>query len=183
MAPGDSAKRKRGVGDAGAGRPSPSIRSNVASSVAAAAATAAAAAQEVSLPMDSYDESAISQLIAHNNGELQNGGQPGATPETAQAALTHYQVPPSFETGAAGGPGGDPNGPFSMEAGFVDQLKEASAQAASSITPQQGTPQTPASNPKPPVGSEEWHRIRRDNHKEGEKDPGRYSKHSKLTDH
>src|ERR1700761_1553360 len=167
MAPGESAKRKRGAGDAGAGRPSPAIRSNAVSSVAAAAATAAAAVQEASLPMDSYDESAISQLIAHNNGELQNGGQPGATPETAQAALTHYQVPPSFETVPTGGSAGDPNGPFSMESGFVDQLKEASAHPATPITPQQGTPQTSSSNPKPPVGSDEWHRIRRDNHKEG----------------
>ncbi|CAZ82326.1 unnamed protein product [Tuber melanosporum] len=32
-----------------------------------------------------------------------------------------------------------------------------------------GSPQGPSSNPKPQVGTEEWHRVRRDNHKEVER--------------
>jgi hypothetical protein len=165
IAPG---KRKRGAGDTGARRASPHLR-GTAAAAAAAAVSAAAAAQEASASMDGYDEHALSQLIAHNNAELQNGGHSSVT-ETAQAALTHYQVPPSFEPGASSGaPHGDPNGPFSIESNFVDQLKEATEHGASH-TPQVPQPQTqtPIANPKPQVGSDEWHRIRRDNHKEGE---------------
>jgi transcriptional regulator CBF1 len=160
-------KRKRAAADTGARRTSPHLRGTAAA--AAAAASAAAAAQEASASMDGYDEHALSQLIAHNNADLQNGGHPSVT-ETAQAALTHYQVPPSFETGAStGATHGDPNGPFSMDTNFVDQLKEATGQATSH-TPQisQSQTQSPVANPKPQVGTEEWHRIRKDNHKEGE---------------
>jgi transcriptional regulator CBF1 len=160
MAPGDpiAAKRKRGVVDLGPSRPSPALRgASAVSSAASLAASAAAAAQEAAVPMDSYDEATIGQLLANSNGELQNGGQ--SATETAQAALTHYQVPPSFEALPTGGT--DPNNPFSMD--LIDQLKDA---GAASHTPQHANSQS-SQNPKPVVGSEEWHRIRRDNHKEG----------------
>jgi len=167
MAPGDHApppKRKRGPTDAGANRSSPALRG-----AAAAASAAAQAAQQVSAPLDSYDEHALRELIAHNTGgDLQNGNQQSVT-ETAQAALTHYQVPPSFETGPSPGGQGDPNNPFNMDQGFADQLKEATGQGANPRTPQQGTALATSSAPKPPVGSDEWHRVRRDNHKEVER--------------
>jgi len=160
MAPGDHApppKRKRGP-DTGPGRPSPALRG--------AAAAAAQAAQQVSAPLDSYDDDthrAIREHLAPYSSDLHNG-HPSVT-ETAQAALTHYSVPASFETGPSPGVQADHNGPFSsIEQGFADQLKEASQNPH---TPQQGTPLAPSSTPKPPVGSDEWHRIRRDNHKEG----------------
>jgi len=165
MAPGDHApppKRKRGPTDAGANRSSPALRG-----AAAAASAAAQAAQQVSAPLDSYDEHALRELIAHSTADLQNGNQSSVT-ETAQAALTHYQVPPSFETVQNSGGQGDPNSPFNMDQGF-EQLKEATGQGANPRTPQQGPPLGGSSIPKPPVGSDEWHRVRRDNHKEVER--------------
>ena len=150
-------KRKRGGGDQGPARPSPASR------------TAAAALEEQTAPpQTNYDEGALSQIIAHNNGDdthaIHNG--PNTTvAETAAAALTQYQVPASFEPGAQSN--SEQSIPFTLESGgfTLDQLKDPSQQAPQ--TPQQGTPQTPATGAKPPVGSDEWHRIRRDNHKEG----------------
>jgi hypothetical protein len=164
MAPAEpSGKRKRPAADNGIQRTSPASRgSNAAVSAAAAAASAAVAAQEAQ-GMDSYDEQALNQLIAHNNGELQNGGQHNPT-ETAQAALTHYQVPASFETGHAPGPHVDHSQHFNMDHSFGD-LKDVSPQQ-----PQQQQSNVQQASPggsKPPVGSDEWHRVRRDNHKEG----------------
>jgi len=159
-------KRKRGPSDnIPIHRPSPSNRgSNAAVSAAAAAASAAVAAQEAQ-SLDAYEEQAIRQLLAHNNGELQNGGQHNAT-ETAQAALTHYQVPPSFETGHPTGSHGDHDQHFNLDDSFGD-LKDPSIQQ-----PQQSGGQQSGSV-KPPVGSDEWHTVRRNNHKEGKLSPTR----------
>jgi transcriptional regulator CBF1 len=158
MAP-ESTKRKRGNADQGTSRPSPSIRA------VAAAAAVAAANQQADADQQAFEEN-LSQLIAHNvaQHDLQNGGAPttSASPaQTAQAALTHYQVPTSFDSpsGVTGTQAGTPSH-FSIDHAFpLSGLKDADQDSAAA-------PDTP-SQTKPPVGSDEWHRIRRDNHKEG----------------
>jgi transcriptional regulator CBF1 len=167
MPPDTPSKRKRGAADHGMARPSPASR---AAAAASAAAAAAVAAQE---SVDSFDEAQINQLIAHNKGHhhpaavQQNGAGPStaasaeaaavaAASATAQAALTHYQVPASFEgSSAQHHDPGDPDG-FGMthDAYALNQLKEAAQMAD-------------ADGNKPVVGSDEWHRVRRNNHKEG----------------
>jgi len=160
MAPSDSNKRKRGTGDQGAPRQSPSIRN-----AAAAAAAAVAAANQHSNDVDSQFEN-LSQLISNATNEdsvQQNGaGQPSAA-QTAQAALTHYQVPASFESSGAAQDGVSAGSShFGMEHAFpLGGIKDTDQSVAADTSS--------VSQAKPPVGSEEWHRIRRDNHKEVER--------------
>jgi transcriptional regulator CBF1 len=147
-------KRKRGGAESGVSRPSPALRSG------------ATPAQEDASELEHYDEGALSQLIAHNSGNHehhQNGGESNAT-DTAAAALNHYQLgaaTTAYETPSTGADDSslslnvNPGGSFSdafLKAGPgpVDDIPSALRGAA-----------------KPPVGSEEWHKIRRDNHKEG----------------
>jgi hypothetical protein len=166
MPPDTPSKRKRGAADHGMARPSPASR---AAAAASAAAAAVAAAHE---SVDSFDEAQISQLIAHNKGHhhpaaQQNGAGPSpaasaeaaavaAASATAQAALTHYEVPQPF--GGANAQHHDPadTDGFGIAHGAyaLDQLKEAAQMAD-------------ADGNKPVVGSDEWHRVRRNNHKEG----------------
>ena len=87
--------------------------------------------------------------------------------DTAAAALTAYNgmtVPQPTEMSFQNQPpDGGHNASFDMSSNHqfgLDALKEPAPGAAAS--PQQGTP-----THKPAVGSEEWHRVRRDNHKEG----------------
>jgi hypothetical protein len=162
-APETPSKRKRGAAADHSMRPSPASR---AAAAASAAAAAVAAAHE---QVDSFDEAQISQLIAHNKGHPPVGQENGAGPSTAAsaeaaavaaasatAALTHYQVPQSFDAASHEHAEGDS---FGMEHGAytaLDQLKEAALADADAGGPG-----------KPHVGSEEWHRVRRNNHKEG----------------
>ena len=146
-----SNKRKRGGADSAASRPSPAMRGS------------AAPAQEDPAELDHYDEGAIGQLIAHNSGaheNHQNGGEPTAT-DTAAAALNHYQMGTAgahYETPASAA---EENAAM-LGLNFVDQLKTA----ASIVNPADDIQNLRGGN-KPPVGSDEWHKIRRDNHKEG----------------
>jgi hypothetical protein len=148
-------------------RPSPASR---AAAAASAAAAAVAAAHE---QVDGFDEAQISQLIAHNTGHpgvRENGAGPSTAASaeaaavaaaSATAALTHYQVPQSFDaTASHEHADGDS---FGMEHGAyagLDQLKEAALADADAGGPG-----------KPQVGTEEWHRVRRNNHKEGSSCP------------
>lgn len=162
-------KRKRGAADHGMARPSPASR---AAAAASAAAAAVAAAHEHHEHVDSFDEAQINQLIAHNKGHhhpitQENGAGPSpaasaeaaavaAASATAQAALTHYQVPQSFDGSSSQHHDPTDSDGFGMAHGAyaLDQLKEA-AQIVD------------ADGNKPVVGSDEWHRVRRNNHKEG----------------
>jgi hypothetical protein len=157
MAPSESNKRKRGAGDGGGPRQSPSIRN----AAAAAAAAVAAANQQSQSEVDQQFEDNLSQLINNATNDVPNGaGQPSAA-QTAQAALTHYQIPTSFENAGTSQDGtGVSAGHFGMEHAFPLGSVKDSDQSVQ--TDSQSVPQA-----KPPVGSEEWHRIRRDNHKEG----------------
>lgn len=148
-----TSKRKRAAADQGQSRPSPNARTS----------ESAAGADEPA-PASSYDEGQLSQLLAQSSGSHGQTGPNTSIAETAAAALTNYQVPASFES--AGQSNTDSNIPFGMEGGsFSMELKEPqSAQHGS----EQPNPQPPVAVAKPPVGSDEWHRIRRDNHKEGQ---------------
>lgn len=147
-------KRKRGGGESGVSRPSPALRSG------------AALPQDVSSEMEHYDEGALSQLIAHNNGNHehhQNGGESNAT-DTAAAALNHYQMgaaTTAYETPSTGGDDSSLSLNVNPGASFSDAFLKAGP------GPVDDMPGGLRGAGKPPVGSEEWHKIRRDNHKEG----------------
>jgi hypothetical protein len=112
-----------------------------------------------------YEDGGLSQLIAHNNAEgHMNGGNPNqSATDTATAALayTHGLPDLQFTTQTTA----DNNDGFQGGASFtLDALKDGSQGA----NPTQVSPTSaPSSATKPPVGSDEWHKVRRDNHKEG----------------
>jgi hypothetical protein len=144
---------------------------------------------------DLSDQATASFLAAHNastNEEEmqqsfdlhQNGGtNTSSAGDTAAAALAHYSmtVPQatelSFQTQTSGGEGASFNmgdhavhqqqqqpgmQDFSLEAlKAATQTVRSAAQAATNESPPN------SGGHKPPVGSEEWHKVRRDNHKEG----------------
>jgi bHLH factor len=174
-------KRKRESRDH-ASRPAPGepARSNNASTGAA----------------DLSDQNTAAFLAAHNaatddnmqNSSLdfglqQNGGASSSNAgDTAAAALAHYSmtVPQatelSFQASGSGGEGssfalGDHTVHQQQQHGMpdivMDVLKTPSnAQLAGNSAPNDSPPN--ASGQKPQVGSDEWHKVRRDNHKEGE---------------
>jgi bHLH factor len=166
-------KRKRDNRDQGPNRPAPSSSNNASNS------------------NDLSDQATASFLAAHNastnDDEMQqfdvhqNGGASTASVgDTAAAALAYHQmtVPQptelSFQTQGSGGDGAS----FGMgdhhqqqQTGMQDFSLEALK--AATQTPRSGQAVTSDSPPntgghKPQVGSEEWHKVRRDNHKEGE---------------
>jgi hypothetical protein len=151
-----TSKRKRGNLDHDNPRPAPSYtRSTVGAS------------NEASGDMQPYevDDSAISQLIAHNQDAHPNGGNAASASDTAAAALSHYQMggggDASFQT-----QGSAADASFGIgDSGYtLDQLKDSTSQGQGPTSQQSPTGATSA---KPPVGSDEWHKVRRDNHKEG----------------
>jgi len=104
------------------------------------------------------DETAMNQLSAFNNQEAQqNGGANAAASDTAAAAL-HYPIAgdTSFQTQAS-------TGDYADASYGLDQLKDSPQGHASQQSPGGTT------SSKPQVGSEEWHKIRKDNHKEVER--------------
>lgn len=138
----------------------------------------------------SNDTSDLQFLAAHNastNDEEmqqhfdQNGGaNASSVGDTAVAALAyHHQmnVPQatelSFQTQNSSGEGASFNmgDHQTQQTGMQDFSLEALK--AATQTPRSGQAVTNESPPntgghKPPVGSEEWHKVRRDNHKEGQ---------------
>ncbi|KIV99915.1 uncharacterized protein PV09_08442 [Verruconis gallopava] len=112
-----------------------------------------------SAPAYSVEASAMDQLSAFNS-DAQPNGNANAASDTAAAALAHYPIAndTSFQTQASTGDYTD--------AGYgLDQLKESPTQAQT--TQQSSNIGTTPS--KPVVGSDEWHKIRKDNHKEVER--------------
>ncbi|KAH8726082.1 hypothetical protein GQ44DRAFT_614671 [Phaeosphaeriaceae sp. PMI808] len=159
-----SNKRKRDTRDQGLNRPAPNSNSDLSDQVTAnflAAHNAGA------------DDDMSQQYDVH-----QNGGNTASVGDTAAAALAYHQmtVPQATELQfQTPGPGGDS---FSMgdhhsqQTGMQDFSLEAlkaatqtvrTGQASSSDSPPQ------SASHKPPVGSDEWHKVRRDNHKEVER--------------
>jgi hypothetical protein len=134
-------KRKRGAADEPTARSAPAFKDGEA------------------VPQYNVDESAMNQLTAFNNHEVQqNGGTGVAASDTAAAAL-HYPIAgdASFQTQAS-------TGDYADAAYGLDQVKDSPTQGQG---PQQ-SPSVGGTPSKPSVGSEEWHKVRKDNHKEGE---------------
>jgi bHLH factor len=136
---------------------------------------AAAAANGVNVA----DFNALQQAAAADHTE---SSDPSNATSTAQAALGMYptlHVPPSTEeqfAAQAGEPDHGHDNAFNPDVTPPDVLLEASVNQANQQQPPNGVPQQPprystassTPNPKPSVGSEEWHKMRKDNHKEGE---------------
>ena len=106
------------------------------------------------------DGSALQELLRHNvegaaRAAHMNGGNQSAT-DTAAAALSYSHGLPDLQFSQSTG---DNDASFQGATGFsLDALKDGAAQSS---------PTAPGSASKPPVGSDEWHKVRRDNHKEG----------------
>lgn len=115
-------------------------------------------------------EDDFNALASHggNQHTQSNGANMARDPsDTAAAALTAYNgmtVPQPTEMSFQNQPTAGDHGSFDMGGDHsfgLGALKDPSTQGGST-SPTQGTPHN-----KPAVGSEEWHRVRRDNHKEG----------------
>jgi hypothetical protein len=141
-----TSKRKRGNMDHEAPRAAPGYRSETTGE----------------LEYGVEDNAIQAQLAAFNQAGEQNGGQvpTASATDTAAAALSHYQMgDQSFQSQGSTGdaPYGDPS--------YIDHsLKESPTQGQGPISGHSPTGNTPG---KPQVGSDEWHKVRRDNHKEG----------------
>jgi bHLH factor len=149
------------------------------------------AASFIDSAMESHGVSANGVNVADFNA-LQQATQehdhpdapdPTSATSTAQAALGMYptlHVPPSTEEQFAAQAATDPD--HGHDTSFnpdvtpsVDGIMEPPqvAPPQHQHTPPNGVPHAPprynpaAPNPKPTVGSEEWHKMRKDNHKEG----------------
>jgi hypothetical protein len=134
------------------------LATEAAAEAAARAVAQAASSHAAAAAAADVEQQVFEQILAHNNAsaaaaarEAANGGGGGggsALPTLAKgpAPLTQYQVPASFESQGA------------LDDGFASALKDAGDVLAG------GGGDGAA---KPVVGTEEWHRIRRDNHKEG----------------
>lgn len=129
------------------------------------------------------DFNALQQAAAADHTETSD---PSNATSTAQAALGMYptlHVPPSTEEqfAAQAGPEGDHghdssfNPDVSPPDGLLDNSNVAPNQQppppSNGVQPQghRYSTSSASGNPKPSVGSEEWHKMRKDNHKEGEK--------------
>lgn len=156
-------KRKRDTRDQGINRPAPNSNSDLA------------------------DQATANFLAAHNAGTEddmqqqfdvhQNGGNSSSVGDTAAAALAYHQmtVPQAtelqFQTQNTGD-GSFGMGDHHQQTGMQDfSLEALKAATQTGSRPGQSAPSdSPPSSAthKPTVGSEEWHKVRRDNHKEGQ---------------
>lgn len=110
------------------------------------------------------DNAIQAQLSAFNQGGEQNGGQvpTASATDTAAAALSHYQMgDQSFQS--QGSTGDAPYGDTS----YIDHSLKDSPTQGQGQGPMSGHSPTGITAGKPQVGSDEWHKVRRDNHKEG----------------
>ncbi|KAF2271907.1 uncharacterized protein EI97DRAFT_239631 [Westerdykella ornata] len=166
-----SNKRKRDTRDQGPAnaRPAPGSVNNDLSDQATASFLAAHNAS-------TNEEDMQQQFDVHQN----NNTNAASVGDTAAAALAYHQMTVPQATELAFQPQSAPEGAsFNMgdhhqppQTGMQDFSLEALK--AATQTPRSGPPATNESPPsttshKPPVGSEEWHKIRRDNHKEVER--------------
>jgi hypothetical protein len=155
-------KRKRDTRDQGLNRPAPNTNSDLADQVTANFLAAHNAGT---------DDDMQQQFDVH-----QNGGNTASVGDTAAAALAYHQmtVPQAtelqFQTQGSGSDSFNMGDHHQQQTGMQDfsleALKAATQTGRSGQSAQSESPPQSASH-KPPVGSEEWHKVRRDNHKEG----------------
>ncbi|KAF2443823.1 hypothetical protein P171DRAFT_432992 [Karstenula rhodostoma CBS 690.94] len=156
-------KRKRDTRDQGNSRPAPSA--NHGNSDLTDQAFASLAAHNASANGDDMQQ----QFDGANNQSMG---------ETAAAAIAHYQmtVPqatelsfqPQSSTGDSSFNMGDHHQSQGMQDFSLEALKAATSSSRTGQSSGNGSPPTTSSH-KPTVGSEEWHKVRRDNHKEVER--------------
>ena len=157
-----SNKRKRDTRDQGLNRPAPHNSNDLTDQATASFLAAHNAA----------DDDMNQQFDVHHNG----GGSTASVGDTAAAALAYHQmtVPQAtelqFQTQSSG------DGSFGMgdhsqqQSGMQDFSLEALKAATQTGRPGQSAPSDSppqSASHKPQVGTEEWHKVRRDNHKEG----------------
>ena len=168
-------------------RPAPTVNMAVSADTQAYIESAIEASHAVATNgMNVADFNALQQAAQNDHPE---GTDPASATSTAQAALGMYptlHVPSSTEEqfaaqAAAEGDdhaNSDGSGNFGQDMPHPDGLMDGtppvshSPQTSSNGLPPQGhrySVTVPgAGTPKPTVGSEEWHKMRKDNHKEGE---------------
>lgn len=165
-------KRKRDARDQGSttSRPNPSSTNNGTSDLSDQATASFLAAHNAS----TNEEDMQQQFDVHPNGSA-NAPSVG---DTAAAALAYHQMTVPQATELSFQPQGTGDSSFTM--GDHHQTQQPSMQdfslealKAATQTPRSGQGNGNESPPatsahKPQVGSEEWHKVRRDNHKEGE---------------
>jgi hypothetical protein len=157
-------KRKRDTRDQGLNRPAPNTNATMTA-----------------------DEVTANFLAAHNAGNdddmsqqfdvHQNGSNTASVGDTAAAALAYHQmtVPQAtelqFQTQGSGGDSFSMSDHHQQQTGMQDfsleALKAATQTGRAGQSAQSESPPQSGSSHKPTVGSEEWHKVRRDNHKEG----------------
>jgi bHLH factor len=156
-------KRKRDTRDQGLNRPAPHTANNDLTDQATASFLAA---------HNAADDDMQQQFDVHHNG----GTNTASVGDTAAAALAYHQmtVPQATELQFQTQNSGD--GSFSMgdhnqqQTGMQDFSLEALKAATQTGRPGQTAPSDSppqSATHKPQVGTEEWHKVRRDNHKEG----------------
>jgi len=156
-------KRKRGARDQGLNRPAPNNT-------------------------DLTDQATANFLAAHNAGDdsmqqqfdvHQNGSNTASVGDTAAAALAYHQMTVPQATDLQFQAQGAGDGSFGMGDHHQQQtgMQDFSLEALKAATQTGSRPgqSVPSDSPpqsathKPTVGSEEWHKVRRDNHKEVER--------------
>lgn len=156
-------KRKRDTRDHGASRPAPATNADMSDQDASFLAAANSSTN---------DQAMQQQFDVHQNG----GANAASVGDTAAAALAYHQmtVPQateiSFQPQGSGDASsfsmGDHQQPGGMQDFSLEALKAATQTGRSSQAAVNDSPPN-TSGHKPPVGSDEWHKVRRDNHKEG----------------
>lgn len=167
-----SNKRKRDTRDQGPTSSRPAPATNASSNDLSDQATASFLSAHNSA---ANDEDMQQEFNVHQNG----GANTSSVGDTAAAALAYHQmtVPQATELSFQPQSGGEGSS-FGMgdhhqqQSGMQDFSLEALK--AATQTPRSGQAATNESPPntsghKPQVGSEEWHKVRRDNHKEVER--------------
>lgn len=124
------------------------------------------------------DFNALQQATQDHN----DASDPNNATSTAQAALGMYptlHVPPTTEEQFAAQVAGEAgehhdhgfNPDVSQDGSLMDHAQHLAQQAQNGMPGQHrySTSSASQNGPKPPVGSDEWHKIRKDNHKEVER--------------
>jgi bHLH factor len=141
----------------------PAAMSDSDAATAAFIENAVSATQAIQEHVNVEDFNALQQAAAEHS----EAADPANASSTAAAALGSMyptlHVPQTTEETFAAQAGADVDASFNTS-GVGDGLSGSLASANGIHEPRYGG----SNNPKPAVGSEEWHKMRKDNHKEGE---------------
>lgn len=159
----DSRRSKRGMPAAAMGEPDAATAAFIENAV-----NAAQAAQE---HVNVEDFNALQQATADHS----EAADPANASTTAAAALGSMyptlHVPQSTEETFAAQVGVEDHHPDNSFNNSAVSQPDGLPAASIPLHSNAGMPYNGPGNPKPAVGSEEWHKMRKDNHKEGNDDP------------